>query len=222
MDGRVKSLWTASRLRRPGMLALTYDDGPGTHLTPRVCDLLDRAGAKATFFLLGRRATQAPQLVHRLAAAGHELACHTHDHLNAWKSSPWRVNADIRRGYQTLAPWVPPSGLFRPPYGKVTPFTLLSLRRRGARVIWWTHDSMDTTHGSLPTPPSVVDRVMQDRGGVVLLHDFDRERDAAYNAARAEFVLEVTRLLLDAAQHSGIRVTTVGQLIASTPAEVAA
>lgn len=195
------------------VLALSYDDGPGSETTPTLLARLARHAARATFFLLGRRAQQYPDIVDSLAAAGHELACHTHDHLNAWKAAPWRVAADIDRGYATLAKWVKPDGLFRPPYGKLTPFTLWQLRRRGAPVVKWTHDSHDTTHGELPRPGVVIDAVIRDRGGIVLLHDFDRERDPAYNAARAEYVLEVTEGLLGAAKREGLRVMTVGEML---------
>lgn len=202
--------WLASSRRA---ICLTYDDGPGPTLTPRVLEILRRSGARATFFLLGRRAAEHPSIVDAAAAAGHELACHTHDHLNAWKCWPWRVAADIERGYESLARWVPPNGLFRPPYGKSTPFTRRQLQRRGAPVVRWTHDSRDTTHGDLPQPAEIIDAVIRDRGGVVLLHDFDRGRDEAYNAARAGYVLEVTEGLLAAARSHGVQVITVGELI---------
>ncbi len=194
-------------------LALTFDDGPGPLLTPRVLDLLCTHSAKATFFMLGMRVDKAPELVERVRGQGHELGCHTHDHLNAWKVSPWRAAADIDKGYQTLARWVPSNALFRPPYGKSTPFTLRQIRRRGAKTVLWTHDSGDTAK-ELPKPGQIIDAVRRDRGGVVLLHDFDRESDSAYNVARAEYVLEVTQGLLEAAARDGLRVITAGQLLA--------
>lgn len=203
------------RIARPRVqvLSLTFDDGPGPSLTPRVIELLGRLGARATFFLLGRRALLRPDIVDALAAAGHELACHTHDHLNAWRNAPWKVAADIDRGYEALSRWVPSNGLFRPPYGKSTPLTRWQLHRRGARVVRWTHDSRDTTHGELPRPAETIDAVMRDGGGIVLMHDFDRERDPAYNAARAEYVLEVTEGLIAAARRRGISIVTLGEML---------
>jgi peptidoglycan/xylan/chitin deacetylase (PgdA/CDA1 family) len=198
-----------------GGLSLTYDDGPGERLTPAVADTLRKHAASATFFLLGRRAAVRPDLVDSLAADGHELACHTHDHLNAWKNWPWKVAADIDRGYKTLARWVRPDGFFRPPYGKSTPFTRLQVRRRGATLVRWTHDSMDTTRGTLPRAGEVIDRVMRDGGGVVLLHDFDREGDERYSRQRAEYVLEVTEGLLAGAKQRSLPVVTLGALLAS-------
>src|SRR5690349_19885200 len=51
----------AGRPDRP-QVALTFDDGPGPD-TPAVLDALDGAGAKATFFVLGRAALERPDLV---------------------------------------------------------------------------------------------------------------------------------------------------------------
>ena len=197
------------------VLVLTYDDGPGESLTPRILEQLERHHARATFFLSGKRAERSPRVVDAVMAAGHELGCHTYDHLNAWKASPWRVWSDVERGYDTLARWVPPHGVFRPPYGKWTPLTRWQLRRRGAPVVRWTHDSRDTTHGELPAPSAVIDGVMRDGGGVVLMHDFDRESDSTYRTVRADFVLEVTEGLLSRARAQGMRTMTVSELIAN-------
>jgi peptidoglycan-N-acetylglucosamine deacetylase len=209
------SVWTRTRLRSNtgGTVLLTYDDGPGGSLTPEVMKRLDAYNAKATFFLLGKRAEACPGVADALAAAGHEMGCHTHHHLNAWKTPPWRAWADVERGYETLSPWVAADGVFRPPYGKATPLTLWQLSSRRAPIVWWTHDSGDTTHGDLPQVSDVVDGVVGDKGGVVLMHDFDRQGDPSYCARRAEFVLEVTEGLLGAAKSHGWRVATVSELI---------
>jgi hypothetical protein len=83
-------------------------------------------------------------------------------------------------------------------------------------MVWWTHDSGDTKRGELPAPGCVIDRVMHDGGGVVLMHDFDREGEPAHVAARAEYVLEVTEGLLVGARRNGMSVRTVSELIGRT------
>jgi len=200
--------------RQSRALVLTYDDGPGA-LTSRVQNALEGMGARATFFLLGRRAAARPNVVNGLHGAGHELACHTHDHLHAWRVMPWRAAADVERGYRTLSRWVADDGLFRPPYGKLTPWTLARIRRRGARVVMWTHDSGDTTRRELPAAQHLIDAVVRDGGGVVLMHDFDRDGAAGYAAERANYVLRVTEGLLETAKREGIRVLTAGELLAN-------
>lgn len=207
----IESRWLAEHCERTRMLCLTYDDGPGESLTHAVLSLLKERGAEATFFLLGQRAEAAPAVADALLVAGHELCCHSYEHLNAWKHWPRRVARDIERGYESLSRWVKPNALFRPPYGKSTPLTRRQVRRRGARLVRWTHDMRDTTHGPLPAVDEVV-RAPLRSGGVVLLHDFDRDGPDAQE--RAEFVLAVTERLLCGARECGMAVVTMSEYLA--------
>lgn len=191
-------------------LVLTFDDGPGNALTALIARLLEEAGTRATFFLLGRRATAHPETVDMLAQHGHELACHTHDHTNAWKCLPHVACRDIERGYESLSRWIGPDAMFRPPYGKLTPWTARTVARRGARIGWWTIDSGDTWR-RLPPVSAVTDAVAKSRGGVVLLHDFDREGED--RRERAEYVLEVTRACIRTARAEGLSIVTLGELL---------
>src|SRR5690348_16031277 len=71
-------LWEGPRDRR--WVALTFDDGPHPEVTPRLLTALSNVQAAATFFLIGRRAEQNPDLVRRIQAEGHEVGNHTWDH----------------------------------------------------------------------------------------------------------------------------------------------
>src|SRR5271155_2670976 len=187
------------------ILALTYDDGPSGVFTPQLLDLLQRRDVRATFFMLGRQAQQHPQIVDRVVKEGHDVGCHSDQHLNAWKALPWQAVADIDAGYERLSPWIQPNAMFRPPYGKMTLPTYRSLRRRGAPVWWWTIDSGDT-HEVLPSPGQVADRLRSEGGGIVLMHDLDRAQP------RNEFVLELTAALLDVAQRESLKVMLLREL----------
>src|SRR5579864_223377 len=125
---------------RNRIVALTYDDGP-SQFTPCVLDLLQRHRAHATFFMLGRHARLYPEIVDRVTKEGHDLGCHSDEHMNAWKVLPWTGVADIHAGYKTLSSWIPANGPFRPPYGKITLPTYWALHRKAAPVWWWTIDS---------------------------------------------------------------------------------
>jgi peptidoglycan/xylan/chitin deacetylase (PgdA/CDA1 family) len=187
------------------ILALTYDDGPNSTLTPQLLDLLQRHDARATFFMLGRHAQQHPNIVDRVLQEGHDVGCHSDQHLHAWKTLPWEAIFDINAGYERLSRWIQPNGMFRPPYGKMTLPTYCSIRRRGAPVWWWTIDSGDT-HDVLPTPGQIADRLRQEHGGIVLMHDLDR------GPQRNSFVLELTALLLDVAKRESLQVLPLRQL----------
>ncbi|HEY6004319.1 MAG TPA: polysaccharide deacetylase family protein, partial [Anaeromyxobacter sp.] len=58
-----------------GAVALTFDDGPSAD-TPAVLEALERAGVRATFFVLGEAAERRPDLVREVARRGHAVALH--------------------------------------------------------------------------------------------------------------------------------------------------
>lgn len=190
---------------RNRILALTYDDGPSESVTPQILDLLGRYGATATFFMLGHNARRYPHIVERVLWGGHDIACHSDQHLNAWKVTPWRAVADIDTGYERLSSWVRPNGMFRPPYGKMTLPTYWAIRRRGASVWWWTIDSGDTGK-ILPRPREVALTLRCQKGGIVLMHD------GARSTERNDFVLKTTVALLDLAKQESMRVMSLRDL----------
>jgi peptidoglycan-N-acetylglucosamine deacetylase len=193
------------KIAKDRALFLTYDDGPSSGVTPNVLDLLQSRGARATFFMLGRSAQQYPEIADRIAREGHDVGCHSDQHLNAWKVTPWRAIADIDAGYDRLVSWVQRDGMFRPPYGKMTALTYWAVRNRGARVWWWTIDSGDTGK-TIPSPGKVADALVSQGGGIVLLHDIDRSPE------RNEFVLQTTASLLDVARKNSIKIKRLSEL----------
>jgi len=68
----------------------------------RVLDLLDRNGARATFFVLGWVAQRHPELLRTIAAAGHEIASHGMWHQKVFQQSPQEFEADVRASRDLL------------------------------------------------------------------------------------------------------------------------
>jgi peptidoglycan-N-acetylglucosamine deacetylase len=201
------------RCRQTRTLVLTFDDGPSSELTPRLLDLLARYEARASFFPLGREVENRKVIIDQLAAEGHELGSHTYAHLDPWRTWPWRTIADIREGYRALSPWVPANGLFRPPFGKLTPASWVALRLRGAPICFWTIDSWDTLEPPA-APQATVRQVIADGGGVVLLHDFNRAAERNNQA-----VLDLTAALLECARKEQLTVKRLGDLIREATGE---
>jgi peptidoglycan/xylan/chitin deacetylase (PgdA/CDA1 family) len=163
----------AERLRAAGRVCLTFDDGPDPQTTPRLLDLLDSAGARATFFLIGRRAERHPELVQAILDRGHEIGEHGYDHVNAWKASPWRYWRDLARSERVFRRYARPGRprLFRPPHGKMNLLTLLYLALSGARPVFWSVDPKDFEPWW--DAPTIAERIRAGwrEGGIVLLHD---------------------------------------------------
>ena len=125
-------------------LLLTFDDGPTPGVTEAVLDRLERHGARAVFFLLGRHAVRHPALVRAIVAAGHGVGNHSHDHDMRRLQDPVRWRADLRRARDALAAaGAPRVRLYRPPGGRLTPLTLLGPPLLGLRTVLWSVDSDD-------------------------------------------------------------------------------
>jgi polysaccharide deacetylase family protein (PEP-CTERM system associated) len=68
----------------------------------KLLDLLDRASVRATFFILGWVAEHHPRLVRAIAAAGHEIACHSYWHRLIYRQNPDEFRQDLRRSRDVL------------------------------------------------------------------------------------------------------------------------
>ncbi len=192
-----------------GILVLTYDDGPGTRMTRQLLNIFDKENIKATFFFLGRRAVKYPDLVNQAKSDGHEIGYHGQDHLNYWKVLPTRASRDMRVGYQTLSTAMEGRGIFRPPYGKITLIQWLELKYKKIQIGWWTFVSGDT-YGELQSIEEITCAIRANHGGVILLHDFDRDDD---HIAYEKYVLELTRKLIYIAQQDKLKIMKFGDLL---------
>ncbi len=68
----------------------------------RILDLFGAEGIKGTFFVLGWVAQRFPQLIKRIAAAGHEIGCHGFAHRRLHRLSPEEFRADLRDARELL------------------------------------------------------------------------------------------------------------------------
>ena len=191
-------------------LVLTFDDGPGSSLTPAILNILAESSAKATFFLLGRNIAGHETIVRQIAEQGHDICSHGYDHLNGLKISPFRALTDIKRGWEAIDAalgMIRKKYPFRPPNGKLNIISLLYLLLKKVPIVYWSVDSGDTWRD---IPDSLrVARLMEKSGGVVsLAHDFDRK-----NENRSRYVIESVRTALAMAADKGMRVLTVSELL---------
>ena len=159
-------------------VALTFDDGPSPATTSRVLEELAKAGVRATFFLVGRKALLHPQLVRDIAAAGHELGLHgfEHDRLFSLRGGA-RVAADIRRTQAAIAAaGVAEPTLFRPPIGFVSHFTVWGARKAGVTLVGCSARALDGFRSA--SPQRVTERLERalEPGALLAMHDAS-ERD---------------------------------------------
>lgn len=194
-----------------GEIALTIDDGPDPEVTPRVLDLLDAAGARATFFCIGERAVRHPALVRDIVARGHAVENHSQHHGKLFAAhGPRRMRSEVATAQATLADLtgVRP-GFFRAPAGLRSPFLDPILADLDLRLATWTRRAFDTRYGDGERVLRVLCRGLAG-GDILLLHD----GNAARNRAGEAVILVVLPRLLAAVRGAGLRPVTLAATLA--------
>lgn len=127
-------------------VAVTIDDGPDPDTTPRVLDLLDAAGAKASFFCIGWRARENPALCREIVRRGHSVENHGDAH--SWAFSLYgygRLKADIAAAQATLSDITGQAPrFFRATAGLRNPILDPVLSQLDLRLSAWTRRAFDT------------------------------------------------------------------------------
>lgn len=151
---------------------LTIDDGPSED-TRAMLDLLERHGARATFFVVGERALARPDLVNEILRRGHGLGNHSlsHPDLHFWRLGPQALEQEIGRNQSVLTAITGQTPRwYRSVVGMTNPFVGLSLKRHGLARVAWSARGFD---GVDCQPETVLARIQRaiTPGAIVLLHE---------------------------------------------------
>jgi peptidoglycan/xylan/chitin deacetylase (PgdA/CDA1 family) len=187
-------------------VALTFDDGPHPQGTPAILDELARAGALATFFVVGEQVEREPGLTREIAAAGHSVALHGYRHRNMLRLTPRALTADLERGSAAIeaAVGLRPV-LYRPPYGIFSATGLRTVRRRRLRILLWSRWGHDWRARIAPDAIAAELSIGIAAGDVLLLHDADH-----YSAADAwKRTAAAVPRVLEAIESAGLQTTAV-------------
>jgi peptidoglycan/xylan/chitin deacetylase (PgdA/CDA1 family) len=171
-------------LQRPGdgrrLVTFTFDDGPFPETTPVVLHVLAKHGVRGTFFWIGRyldgdtgRAVATRAVAKQVAAAGHLIGNHTHDHRLLLNLSRSEQIAQIDDGASSIerATGKRPV-LFRPPFGQLDLYSEALLRTRGQTLVLWSVEAGDMKSADADAMfESLRDQIDYAGGGIVLLHD---------------------------------------------------
>lgn len=215
-------LWPRSRLLGPnltrlpassiarGEIALTIDDGPEPAVTPAVLDLLDRHGARASFFCIGERAAAYPDLIAEIVRRGHAVENHSHHHRHHFSLfGPQRIRRDLAEAQAKIGALAgSPPHFFRAPAGLRNPFLEPVLAGLGLQLASWTRRGFDTRESR---PEKVLARLTRNlaAGDILLLHD----GHCARTTEKRRVILEVLPPLLDAIRAAGLRPVTLRQAL---------
>jgi peptidoglycan-N-acetylglucosamine deacetylase len=180
----------------PGLIALTFDDGPDSKWTPAILDILEREKVPATFFIIGKNGQAYPDLLRRIVSEGHEIGNHTFTHPNLGEVPISLTELELNATQRLIESETGRSTvLFRPPYfgdaeadkpQEVEP--ALRAQQLGYLMVGVRIDPDDWR---LPvTADEIVERSVEramdnnpeTRGQVVLLHDAGGDRSATVEA----------------------------------------
>lgn len=123
------ALWRMDARERA--VYLTFDDGPIPEVTPRVLDILDNYGIKATFFMVGDNVRKHPHEFELVKAHGHRIGNHTYNHIGGLRHGIRGYLNNVAKANAYLH-----TDLVRPPYGWLKWEQYLFLRRHYQLVMW--------------------------------------------------------------------------------------
>jgi peptidoglycan-N-acetylglucosamine deacetylase len=190
-------------------VAITFDDGPSIEHTPAVLDTLATAGARCTFFVLGRHVRAHPEVARRIVEEGHELASHGDDHSLLTFAGPAAIAHQFRAAEDAVSEAVGASvsHLFRAPHGYRGPFVAPVARRLGYRLVGWTGAIFDTAR---PGVDVIVERCANilEPGAILLLHDGDGSGQGGDRSQTVEALPQI----LQTARERGLEPVTVSEL----------
>lgn len=184
-------------------VALTFDDGPHPEFTPRVLDILDRYGVKATFFLLGQMVEEYPELVREIQERGHAIAGHSMRHDDLTKMDAARVEAELTGVNELIeAQTGSVPTCHRPPYGAHNASTDAVAAQLGLATIMW---QVDTNDWRKPGASSIAASAGAAQGGqIVLMHDAGGDRSQTVAALPT---------IIETLQRRGLRIVPICAVI---------
>jgi peptidoglycan/xylan/chitin deacetylase (PgdA/CDA1 family) len=188
------------------VIALTFDDGPDPKYTPQVLELFKQHGGHATFFEIGYRMEQYPEIVEQVVQAGHELGNHSMTHQYENKTGVKYMSLDIIKADQIIQKYQPDRlKLFRPPGGYIDAALLQETKQLGYKVVLWSYHQ-ETKDYTLPGAQVIADHIIRNarNGDIVLLHDGGGDRSQTILALKS---------ILPALKQKGFQFVTVSELL---------
>ncbi|MBK8847039.1 MAG: polysaccharide deacetylase family protein [Bacteroidetes bacterium] len=139
-------------------------------MTPWVLETLAKYNAQATLFLVGKNAERYPDHVQRILSQGHAIGNHTYDHLNGFETSAANYRDNINQAAAIF-----PSSLFRPPYGKITPWQYRFLRSKYKVILW---DVLSRDYDSQLNEKECIALVINKtrNGSIIVMHDSEKAK----------------------------------------------
>lgn len=189
------------------VIALTFDDGPHSTYTTQILDLLAQYNAKATFFVIGERAENLPDLILKIDKEGHEIANHTYTH--PYRITPEKLEEELKKTNEIIHDITGTYPLYyRPVGGSYNDRIINTAVENGYRVVMWSWHQ-DTEDWKSPGVEKIVSKVLSGAkpGDIVLFHDAGGDRSQTVKALKK---------ILPELEKQGYKFVTVSELLEIT------
>lgn len=193
--------------RGDARVALTFDDGPDDPFSLQVSAILDRHGAKGTFFEVGKAIDARPDIARKLYDDGHLLGNHSYHHdYWRWLDPRYPELDRTQEAFERHLGVCP--AFFRPPHGQRTPFMLAHASDRDMVTVTWDVSAQDwSSDDGAEVARKVLDEVQ--RGSIILLHD---GIDGTVTADRS-VLLEALPIILEGLGAKGLQPVRLDELL---------
>ena len=192
-------------------VALTFDDGPDRTFTPQILNVLKQYDVKATFFLIGSRAAEHPDIVRRIVREGHVVGNHSYSHPLFTRLTVGEFAKQIDDSESVLAKLTGYAPKFvRPPYGEITEEQLLWADRRHYMIVNWNVDSLDWKQ-------LAADQVAQNIIGNVKAGAIVLQHSAGGDGQDLSGTVQALPRIIETLRAEGYRLVTIPELL-SIPA----
>ena len=182
-------------------IAITIDDGPHPAYTPRLLQILKQSGVPATFFVVGEKAEEYPDLIRAEVAGGNEIGNHTYDHVSLVKIPPEYIDTEIEACGEVVKQITGKTPhLFRPPGGQYNLGVAEAAEALGYKLILYSDDPGDYAD---PGTGVIENRTLDtiSNGGIILLHDGSAQ------------ILMILPQIIQRLKARGFRMVTVDELL---------
>jgi peptidoglycan-N-acetylglucosamine deacetylase len=147
------------------VLYLTFDDGPDPITTPLLLSILEKHQIRVVFFCSGIEAENHPELIDYIISKSHLIGNHGYNHPDGWRTSTEGYIADAAKSAQFTS-----GCLFRPPFGRITPFQFRELKK-AYKIVFWDIMSYDfDKRFGIENSLRILSAMMRP-GSVIVLHD---------------------------------------------------
>jgi peptidoglycan/xylan/chitin deacetylase (PgdA/CDA1 family) len=170
-SNEIKLVFPDDNRRFPYTVALTFDDGPYPGSTEKLLDILDKERVVVTFFVVGKKVSEFPELLNLIKKHGHEIGNHTYNHYDMTKLNEDNILNELETTRYTIKTVCGiDTYLFRPPGGQINRQVKNLVQKYGYKSIMWTVLPKD--HETWITKEKIIETIMSNVSdkGIVLLH----------------------------------------------------